>query len=175
MTILNIVTAPDQILKEKSLSIKSVDDEVRKLMYDMLETMYHNNGVGLAAVQVGILKRVLIVDLQDSDDQERENSFFPLFIANPEIIEQSIELVVATEGCLSLPEQSIEIARPYSIKLRFLNYNNVLQEIVSDGWLARAIQHEIDHLDGKLLIDYLSNIKRDIALRKLKKLKKHCL
>ena len=175
MAILNLVTAPDPILKQKSLAVQSVDDDIRSLMNDMLATMYNDKGIGLAAVQVGELKRVLVADLQDSDDMEREKKFFPLFIANPEITEKSTELVLANEGCLSLPEQIIEVARSSTIKIRFLNYQNNLQEMVIDGWLARVIQHEIDHLDGKLLIDYLSTIKKDIALRKLKKLKQRCL
>jgi peptide deformylase len=176
MTILNVITAPDPILKEKSTAVGQVDDNIRKLMDDMLVTMYHDHGVGLSAVQVGILQRILVIDLQDDNDQsERDQGFFPLFMANPEIIEQSTELVLATEGCLSLPEQRIEVARPDSIKTKFLDYNNKSQEITVSGWLARAIQHEIDHLNGKLLVDYLSNIKRDVALRKLKKLKKNCL
>lgn len=176
MTILNIITAPDSILKEKSVVVELVDDKVRKLMDDMLVTMYHDHGVGLSAVQVGILQRILVIDLQDDNDQgERDQDFFPLFMANPEIIEQSAELVLATEGCLSLPEQRVEVARPDSIKTKFLDYNNKSQEITVNGWLARAIQHEIDHLNGRLLVDYLSNIRRDVALRKLKKLKKNCL
>ena len=172
---IEIITAPDPILKQQSQAVKSVDDNVRKLMNDMLETMYHDQGIGLAAVQVGVLQRVLVIDLQDSDDQEQSEKFFPLFMANPEIIEQSTELVIAAEGCLSLPDQTVEVTRSYSIKTRFLDYNNKPQEITVDGLLARAIQHEIDHLEGKLLVDYLSNIKKDVAMRKLKKLKKHCL
>ena len=145
-------------------------------MDDMLVTMYHDHGVGLSAVQFGILPRILVIDLQDDHDQgEREQGFFPLFMANPEIIDQSPELVLAAEGYLSLPEQRIEVARPDSFKTTFLDYNNKSQEITVNGWLARAIQHEIDHLNCKLLVDYLSIIKRDAALRKLKKLKKNCL
>ena len=175
MTILPIVTAPSPILKKKSLPINSVDPETKKFMHDMLETMYADEGVGLAAVQVGVLQRILVVDLQDDEDSEIEKDFYPLFMANPEIVEKSSELILATEGCLSLPEQTVEVARARAIKIKFLNYNNDLQELSLDGWLARVIQHEMDHLDGKLLVDYLSNIKRDVALRKLRKLKNSCL
>lgn len=173
MAILPILTAPNPILKQKSSRVASVDKQVRKLMDDLLETMYADKGVGLAAAQVGILTRVLVIDLQDNDDLERPDSFYPLFVANPEIIEQSAELAIASEGCLSVPEQRIEVARPASIKVSFLDYNNNQQELALNGWLARVIQHEIDHLNGRLLIDYLSQIKRDVAIRKLTKLKKH--
>ncbi|WP_425361737.1 peptide deformylase [Candidatus Tisiphia endosymbiont of Mystacides longicornis] len=175
MSVLPIVTAPDSRLKQKSLPVGTVNDTIRKLMDDMVETMYHDHGVGLAAIQIGIVKRILVVDLQNSDDTERVEGFYPLFIVDPEIIDKSKELVVALEGCLSLPEQQIEIARSESISIRFLDYNNRQQELKADAWLARVIQHEMDHLDGKLLVDYLSNIKKDIALRKLKKLKNNNL
>ncbi|MCC8399988.1 MULTISPECIES: peptide deformylase [unclassified Candidatus Tisiphia] len=175
MSVLPIVTAPDSRLKQKSLPVGTVNDTIRKLMDDMVETMYHDHGVGLAAIQIGIVKRILVVDLQKNDDTERTVDFYPLFIVDPEIIDKSKELVVAVEGCLSLPEQQIEVARSESISIRFLDYNNIQQELKADGWLARVIQHEMDHLDGRLLVDYLSNIKKDIALRKLKKLKNNNL
>ncbi|UCM85099.1 MAG: peptide deformylase [Rickettsia endosymbiont of Culicoides impunctatus] len=175
MSVLPIVTAPDSRLKQKSLPVGTVNDTIRKLMDDMVETMYHDHGVGLAAIQIGIVKRILVVDLQKNDDTERTVDFYPLFIVDPEIIYKSKELVVAVEGCLSLPEQQIEVARSESISIRFLDYNNIQQELKADGWLARVIQHEMDHLDGRLLVDYLSNIKKDIALRKLKKLKNNNL
>lgn len=171
MTILSIITAPDSRLTQKSLAVTAVENDTRKFLDDMLETMYHDKGVGLAAVQVGMLKRVLVVDLQENDETERPEGFYPLFIVNPEIVEKSEELVIANEGCLSLPEQRIEIARSESIKIKYLDYNNNIKELVASGWLARVIQHEMDHLDGKLLIDYLSSIKKDVALRRLKKLK----
>lgn len=175
MAILPILTAPDPILRQKSLPVNTVDDGVRKLMDDMLATIYYDKGVGLAAVQVGVLKRIIVLDLQEDDETERPKGFYPLFIANPEIVEKSNELVQATEGCMSLPEQRTEVARASSVKLRFLDYNNNKQELKAEGWLARAIQHEFDHLEGKLLIDYLSQLKKDAAMRKLKKLKKHPL
>jgi peptide deformylase len=175
MAILPLITAPDPILKQRSLPVASVDSKVRGLMTDMLETMYHDSGVGLAAVQVGVLKRVIVLDLQEDDDVVRVPGFYPLRMADPEITERNGEVVIAAEGCLSLPEQRVEVARPDKIKVSYLDFNNVKQELETDGWLSRAIQHEVDHLDGKLLIDYLTSIKKDVALRKLTKLKKHCL
>lgn len=168
--ILPIVTAPNHLLKQRSLHVASVDYQVRQLMSNMLETMYHDHGVGLAAVQVGKLMRVIVIDLQDNDDMNQPVGFYPLFLANPEIIEKSNEMIVATEGCLSLPQQSIEVARPRDIKIKFLNYDNNPQQLEATGWLARVMQHEMDHLNGTLLIDYLSNLKRDVVLRKLTKI-----
>ena len=175
MAILPVLTLPNPILKQHSSPIESVNDQIRKLMDDLVETMYDDNGVGLAAAQVGVLKRILVIDLQDDDDLERPKGFYPLFIANPDIIEKSNEMATAVEGCLSVPEQRIEVIRPASIKLKFVDYKNNPQELAAEGWLARAIQHEIDHLNGKLLVDYLSPIKRDVIMRKLTKLKKRCL
>ncbi|HJD60103.1 MAG TPA: peptide deformylase [Rickettsia endosymbiont of Omalisus fontisbellaquei] len=171
MSILPIVTAPDERLKQKSQSLLEVTDQTRKFMDDMVKTMYHEDGGGLAAVQVGVLKRILIVDIKDHDKVERPKDFYPLFIVNPEIIEKSDELVIANEGCISLPEQRVDVARPESIKIRYLDYHGKSQELEANDWLARVIQHEYDHLEGKLMIDYLSSLKRDVALRKLKKLK----
>lgn len=171
MAILSIVTAPDERLKTKSQPVSEVNDEVRKFMDDMVETMYHEDGGGLAAVQVGVLKRIMVIDIKDHD-KERPKDFYPLYIVNPEIIEKSEELVTANEGCISLPEQRCDIARPESIKIRYIDYHNKPQELEANDWLARVVQHEYDHLEGTLMIDYLSSLKRDVALRKLKKLKK---
>jgi peptide deformylase len=176
MPILQTITAPDPILRQKSQPVASVTDEIRKLMNDMLETMYSDNGVGLSAIQVGVPKNVIVIDLQDDDDNsERAKDLYPLYMANTEIVERSSELNVAIEGCLSLPEQRVEVARSANIKVKFVDYNNNPKELKADGWLARVIQHEADHLDGKLLIDYLSTMKKDVALRKLNKIKKYIL
>ncbi|MDP4708600.1 MAG: peptide deformylase [Rickettsiaceae bacterium] len=172
MAILKILTAPDTILQKASSPVDKVNDSIRQFMDDMLETMYEDNGVGLAANQVGVLSRVMVIDLQNDDDQSREKGFYPLFIVNPEILEISDEMIEADEGCMSLPGQRIPVSRPKYIKIKYLDYNNKNQELATDGWLARAIQHEMDHLDGKLAIDYLSNLKKNVALRKLVKLKK---
>lgn len=175
MAILPIVTAPDPRLKQKSLPVEKVTDDVRKFMDDMLQTMYHDEGVGLAAIQVGVQQRILVIDLQANDDMGREANFYPLFIVNPEIVEKSKELVVATEGCLSLPEQRVDVARSESITIKFLDYDNNQKQLQVSGWLSRVIQHEMDHLDGRLLIDYLSALKKNVALRRLKKLKNNIL
>jgi peptide deformylase len=173
MAVLPILTCPDPILKQKSLAVTSVDDQVRKLMDDMISTMdYQGNASGLAAPQVGALKRVLVLDAQADDETQRPKGFYPLFIANPEIIVKSEEMVVAFESCLSVPEQSIEVARHAGITVKYLDYNNNAQELRVKGWIARVFQHEIDHLDGKLTIDYLGSVKRDATLRKLKKIKR---
>jgi len=169
---LKVVTAPNPILSKRSEEIAEVNDDIRQFMDDMVETMRASDGVGLAAVQVGILKRILVLDLQNDDSNDRPKGFYPLCMANPKIIQKSEEMVVAMEGCLSLPEQRIEVARPKKIKVEYLDYNNQKQVLEDDDWLARVIQHEMDHLDGRLLIDYLSNLKHDIALRKLTKIQK---
>ena len=172
MSKLEVLTAPDPRLSTKAKPVEAVDDNVRKFMDDMLETMYADHGVGLAANQVGVLQRIIVLDLKDDDDNERPKGFYPLFLANPEILETSEEMVEAEEGCLSVPGQRISVTRPEKIKVRFLNYNNKSQEIETGGWLARALQHEIDHLDGKLTFDYLSKLKKSVVLRKLAKTKK---
>ncbi len=172
MAKLEVLTAPDPRLTKKAQLVKSVDDSVRKIMDDMLETMYDDRGVGLAANQVGILQRIIVMDLQDDDEQERPKGFYPLFLINPEIVETSSEIIEAEEMCMSVPGQRIPVARPERVKVRFLNYNNEIQEVETGGWLARAFQHEIDHLDGKLTIDYLSQLKKNVTLRKLTKIKR---
>ena len=172
MAILEVITAPDPILKKKAKPVDLVDDGIKEIMNNMLETMYHDKGVGLAANQVGILKRIIVIDLQDDDDMERPEEFYPLFMANPTIIDCSDEMLEAKEACLSVPDQKINVLRHVSVKVRYLDYNNKEQELEASNWLARAIQHEIDHLDGKLLLDYLSNLRRNVVIRKLLKSKK---
>lgn len=175
MSILPLVIAPDERLKQKSLPVSIVNDDFRELMDDMVRTMYHDGGVGLAAVQVGVLYNILVIDLQNDDEVKRAEGFYPLFVVNPKIISKSQELTIATEGCLSLPEQRVDVARSESITVSFVDYHNNTQTLQTSGWLARVIQHEMDHLEGKLLIDYLSSIKKDVALRRLKKLKNNIL
>ena len=162
-----IITEPDVILRKKSATLEKVDNELRELMDDMLETMYAAPGIGLAAVQVGILKRVIVIDL--SKDGEKKE---PIFIVNPEITSKSKELISYEEGCLSIPNQFAEIKRPSSCKINFLNYEGKKSEIDADGLLATCIQHEIDHLNGILFIDHLSKLKKDLILKKTKKQKK---
>ncbi len=172
MAKLEVLTAPDPILNQKALPITEVNDDIRKIMDDMLETMYHETGIGLAANQVGTLKRIIVLDLKDDDEDIREKGFYPLFMANPEIILASEIEEEAIEGCLSVPDQRVPVTRPQSIKIQYIDYHNKKCILDADGWFARAIQHEIDHLDGKLMINYLSKLKKDYILKKLKKLKR---
>ncbi len=162
-----ILAIPDPLLRKVSEPVNSVNKEVKNLMDDMLETMYAAPGIGLAAVQIGVLKRIIVIDL--SKDNEKKN---PLFIVNPEITFKSNELISYEEGCLSIPNQFAEVKRPSSCKLNFLDYNGKKKEISADGLLATCIQHEVDHLDGILFIDHLSKLKKDLILKKTKKQKK---
>ncbi|RTK92327.1 MAG: peptide deformylase [Rickettsiales bacterium] len=173
MAKLEVLTAPHPILNQVAQPVDEVDNNIRKIMDDMLETMYHETGVGLAANQVGILKRIIVIDLKDDDEEIREKGFYPLFMANPEIIQISDDSEEEIEGCLSVPEQRVAVTRPQHVKVKYLDYNNKKQEIDARGWFARAVQHEIDHLNGKLMINYLSKLKKDIILRKLIKLKRN--
>ena len=167
MAVLPVLTAPDPRLKATSKPVAKVDDSVRQLMDDMLETMYVSNGIGLAAPQVGVTKRIIVMDLARQGEPPN-----PLRIANPEIVWQSEEKVVCEEGCLSVPDQYSEVLRPKAVKIRYLDYQNEIRELEADGYLATCIQHEIDHLDGVLFIDHLSFLKRNIILRKLAKVRK---
>ena len=163
----NIVIEPDPILRKKSATLEKVDDELRILLDDMLETMYAAPGIGLAAVQVGILKRLIVIDI--SKDKEKKN---PLFLVNPQIISQSDNKSTYEEGCLSLPGHFAEIERPAECLIKFIDYNGKEKELKAKGLLATCIQHEIDHLNGILFIDYLSKLKKDMIIKKLIKHKK---
>lgn len=167
MALLPIITAPDPRLKKVCAPVEAVDDDVRRLMDDMLETMYSAPGIGLAAPQVGVLKRVIVIDTAGEDEEKT-----PLFLANPELIEVSGEDAVYEEGCLSLPEHYGEVARPARIRVRFLDRENEIRELAAEGLLATCIQHEMDHLDGILFVDHLTALKRNMILRKLLKAKK---
>jgi peptide deformylase len=167
MAFLPIITAPDPRLKLKAKPVAAVDDEVRRLLDDMLETMYVAPGIGLAAPQVGVTRRVLVVDVA----REGEGAS-PLKIANPEILWRSEELATFSEGCLSLPEHYADVSRAARIKLRYLDYQNEIREIEAEGLLATCIQHEMDHLEGVLFVDHISPLKRNIILRKLAKAKR---
>jgi len=170
MALLTVLHAPDPLLKRKALPVESVTDEIRTLMDDMLETMHAEKGIGLAAIQVGVTKRVIVVDISDGEDPDAPRTI--LKMANPEVLWSSDERRSYEEGCLSLPDQFAPVVRPERIKVRYLDYDGEAQEIEADGLLATCIQHEIDHLDGILFVDHISSIKRDIILRKLKKMKK---
>ena len=162
-----ILIEPDPILRKKSTLLEKVDDQTKKLMDDMLETMYAAPGIGLAAVQVGILKRLIVIDVS-KDEKERK----PLFLINPEITFRSTNTSIYEEGCLSLPGHFAEIERPAKCHLRYLDYNGKEKNLVAEGLLSTCIQHEIDHLNGVLFIDYLSKLKKDMIIKKLVKQKK---
>ena len=163
----NIVIEPDPILRKKSIILEKVDDELRILLDDMLETMYAAPGIGLAAVQIGILKRLIVIDI--SKDKEKKN---PIFLINPEIISKSKNTSIYEEGCLSLPGHFAEIERPEECQIKYIDYDGKKKEMKANGLLSTCIQHEIDHLNGILFIDYLSKIKKDMIVKKLVKQKK---
>ena len=167
MAKLEIITAPDPRLKLVAKPVDKVDAKVRRLMDDMLDTMYGSIGIGLAAPQVGASQRVIVIDV--AREGEKAN---PMRIANPEIIWRSEETTVAQEGCLSVPEHYADVSRSAQIKLRYLDHENEIREIDADGLLATCLQHEIDHLDGVLFVDHISALKRGMILRKLQKAKR---
>ncbi len=164
MAKLPIITLPDPLLRKASDPVERVDDQLRKLMDDMLETMYAAPGVGLAAVQVGVPRRLVVLDTSGDEEERR-----PLVLVNPEIVSLGSEMRLHEEGCLSIPDVRIDIERPASLTVRFLDRTGKPQELAAEGLLATAIQHEVDHLNGKLIIDFLSRLKRDIIVRKFKK------
>jgi peptide deformylase len=167
MAQLPIITAPDPRLKIKARPVPAVDNKVRRLMDDMLDTMYGAIGIGLAAPQVGQSSRVIVLDVAREGEKPQ-----PLQLANPEILWRSPELTTGNEGCLSLPEHYAEVTRPAAIRLRYLDYQNEIREIEASGLLAMCLQHEIDHLDGVLFVDHISSLKRGMILRKLAKAKR---
>jgi peptide deformylase len=167
MALLDIIVAPDPRLKKKAAAVTRVDAATARLMDDMLETMYAAPGVGLAAPQVGVLKRVIVVDPAREGEPP-----CPLAMANPEIVWASAETKPHEEGCLSLPEEYQEVTRPASLKVRYLDRDNEIRELDADGLLAVAIQHEMDHLEGVLFVDHLSSLKRNMIIKRLAKTKK---
>jgi len=167
MAVLPIITAPDPRLKLVAKPVDKVDAKVRRLMDDMLDTMYGSIGIGLAAPQVGVAQRVIVIDV--AREGEKAN---PMRIANPEIIWRSEETTVAQEGCLSVPEHYADVSRAAKIRLRYVDHENEIREIDADGLLATCLQHEIDHLDGVLFVDHISALKRGMILRKLQKAKR---
>jgi len=167
MALRQILTEPNKILREKSLLVEKVDDELRKLMDDMLETMYAAPGIGLAAIQVGVPKRVIVLDIAQKEGKKN-----PMYFVNPEILEKSENNSTYEEGCLSVPGQFAEIDRPDQCYVKYLDYNGEPKEIKATGMLATCIQHEMDHLEGILFIDYLSKLKKTMIIKKLSKQKK---
>lgn len=177
MALREILTIPHPLLREKCTPIDSVDDGVRKLMDDMLDTMYDAPGIGLAASQIGVMQRVIVLDIsarseKDEDGNPLEVEKEPMFLVNPEIIGFSEEMSVYQEGCLSIPEYYEDVERPTAITLRYLDRQGKDQQIDCDGLLATVIQHEVDHLNGVLFIDHLSRLKRDRVMKKFAKAKK---
>ena len=167
MSVKKIVIEPDPILRKKSQPLEYVNKEIQNFLKDMLSTMYAAPGIGLAAVQVGVPKRLIVIDL--SKDGEKKN---PLFLINPEITYKSNEKSIYEEGCLSLPGHFAEVERPAECHLNYIDYNGNKKNLKANGLLATCVQHEVDHLDGILFIDYLSKLKKDMIIKKLIKQKK---
>ena len=167
MALRQILTEPNKILREKSSIVEKVDKDLQKLMDDMLETMYAAPGIGLAAIQVGVPKRVIVLDIAPKDEPRN-----PMFFVNPEIIKKSDNNSTYEEGCLSVPGQFAEIDRPDKCHIKYLDYHGQSKEIKAEGMLATCIQHEMDHLEGILFIDYLSKLKKSMIIKKLSKQKK---
>ncbi len=164
MTKLKVYEYPHPVLKQKADKVSEVDDEMRALLDDMLETMYAENGCGLAAPQVGVSKRAVVIDIAREDEEPA-----PLYMVNPEIVWHSEETEVCEEGCLSLPAMRAEVERPAAVRIRYLDYNGKACELLAEDFLAVAAQHELDHLDGILYIDHLSRLKRQMVVKKLEK------
>ncbi len=164
MAKLDIVNVPDPILKTISDPVGQVDDDLRRLMDNMLETMYAAPGIGLAAIQVAVPKRLIVLDTEGDEDDRQ-----PLFLVNPEITWESEDFNVYNEGCLSVPEHYAEVERPASVKVKYLDYNGKEQEQLMDGLMSTCVQHEIDHLNGVVFIDYLSRLKRNMIIKKVQK------
>ncbi|MCR9219366.1 MAG: peptide deformylase [Alphaproteobacteria bacterium] len=167
MAILPILVAPHPVLKRKAQPVAAVTDEERRLLDDMLETMYDAPGIGLAAPQVGVSKRMLVVDVAREGEAPQ-----PMKLINPEILETSDDLAAYEEGCLSFPDQFAEVKRPAAVRIAYLDETGEAREIKAEGLLATCLQHEIDHLDGVVFVDHISQLKRTMILRKLQKLKK---
>jgi peptide deformylase len=171
VTKLDIITLPDRKLRLVSDPVERIDDELRRFMDRMLATMYDAPGIGLAAVQVAVPRRVVVLDVAKREDEEAEPA--PMFLVNPQILSSSDERAVHEEGCLSIPEYYAEVERPASVRVAYLDRDGKRQEIAANGILAVCLQHEIDHLDGKLFIDHLSKLKRDMVIKRFAKQAKH--
>jgi len=168
MTVRTILTEPNKILRQISKPVEKVGDEERQLMKDMLETMYAANGIGLAAIQIGIPKRIIVMDL--SKDVEKKE---PMYFVNPIIKKKDISKTTYEEGCLSVPNQFAEIDRSSKCEVEYLDFNGETKTLNAEGLLATCIQHEMDHLEGILFIDYLSKLKKSMIIKKLSKNKSH--
>ena len=167
MAIKPIITEPNKILRQKSIEVESVGKEEQKLMDDMLDTMYDANGIGLAAIQIGIPKRIIVMDIAKNDEKKN-----PMYFVNPIIKNKNKDLSTYEEGCLSVPNQFAEVDRPATCEVEYLDYNGEKKILKAEGLLATCIQHEMDHLEGVLFIDYLSKLKKTMIIKKLSKQKK---
>jgi peptide deformylase len=172
MAIRPIIEAPDPLLRQVSSPVEEITPEIQALIDDMFDTMYAAPGIGLAAIQVGVPKRILVIDLQDPEEEDGEPVRRPMVFINPEILRTSETPRPYNEGCLSVPDQYAEIDRPDAIRARWLDRDGKVHEEEIEGMLATCLQHEMDHLEGVLFIDYLSRLKRDMILRKLAKQRK---
>ena len=168
MAIRKILTEPDPFLRQKSTDVEKVDNNIRKLMDDMLETMYAAPGIGLAAPQIGVLSRIIVMDCEKEEDADPN----PIVMINPEITAQSEETNVYEEGCLSIPEHYAEVTRPKEVEVAWIDVNGVARKQGFDGLWATCVQHEIDHLNGKLFIDHIGVMKRQLITRKMQKFKR---
>tara|TARA_S200000501_G_scaffold356507_1_gene379272 strand:+ start:552 stop:1067 length:516 start_codon:yes stop_codon:yes gene_type:complete len=164
---MDIITVPDETLKKISEPVEKVGVNEKKLINDLFETMYQSKGIGLAAVQVGILKRILVIDVSNKDEKKK-----PLSLINPIIKNLGDETSIYEEGCLSIPDTFIEIERPKECEVEYVDINGKTKNLKCDGLLSTCIQHEINHLDGKLIIDHLSKLKRDLIIKKISKFQK---
>jgi len=168
MSIKDIITVPDETLKKISKPIEKVGENEKKLINDLFETMYNSNGIGLAAVQVGVLRRVLVIDVSNKDEKKE-----PLCFINPIIKKVSDDTSTYEEGCLSIPDTFIEIERPKICEVDYIDIDGKIKNLTCNGLLSTCLQHEINHLDGKLIIDHLSKLKKDFIIKKISKLKKN--
>ena len=168
MAIKEILTEPNKLLRQVSKPVEKVTKEEQTLMDDMLETMYHANGIGLAAIQIGVPKRIIVMDIQRKDQEKK-----PMYFVNPVIKNKNKELSTYEEGCLSVPNQFAEVDRPATCEVEYLDYNGEKKVLKANGLLATCIQHEMDHLEGILFIDYLSKLKKSMIIKKLSKQKKN--
>ena len=166
MAIKTILTEPNKKLRQVSLPVKKIGKEEQNLMNDMLETMYDAKGIGLAAIQIDVPKRIIVLDISKSENEKK-----PMFFVNPLIINKDLNLTTYEEGCLSVPNQFAEIDRPSKCEVEYLDYNGNKKLLKANGLLATCIQHEMDHLEGVLFIDYLSKLKKSMILKKLSKQK----
>ncbi len=164
MSKLPIILIPDPVLRKAAQPVERVDDDLRRLADDMLETMYDAPGIGLAAPQVGVSRRIVVLDTASDEEGKK-----PLVLINPEIVRLGNEMRVYEEGCLSIPDVKVEIERPSTLTVQFIDREGARQELQAEGLLATAIQHEVDHLDGRLIIDFLSRLKREMIIRRFRK------